>query len=275
LRGGGGNFGIVTNFEYQLHPVGPEVYGGAVFYSAEQAGDLLRFYREWTLPNELFATITLHIAHAAPFLPVDVHGQHVAAVIVCYFGSNDDGERALGELRAFGSPLADVVGPLPYTTLQSLIDPLWGPGGHNYFKSGYLSSLNDDVVQELLRGHAEMTSEESGIHVHHFGGAVAVVGPDESAFAGRDAPFVVNVVSRWTDPAESELNMEWARLTYERLSPFATGGVYVNFLSGDEGSSRVRAAYGSNYDRLVALKSRYDPQNIFRLNQNIEPTAKL
>ncbi len=272
LRGGGGNFGVVTTFEYELHPVGPLVYGGAMYYPGEEAGDLLRFYREWgeQLPDDLFATVNLATAPRMPFLPEEMQGRPVAMLIACFIGPPDQGEEAFRELRSFAAPGADEIGPIPYVELQSLIDHAWGPGARNYFKSGYFDIVSDDAIDQLLRAHVDMSSPKAEIHFHHFGGAAARVPPDETAFGERSS-YVLNLCNRWLDPDETDEHIDWARTAYERLSPFLTGGVYVNFLA-DEGVTQAQAAYGDKYRRLVEIKDRYDPANVFRLNQNITPS---
>jgi FAD/FMN-containing dehydrogenase len=275
IRGGGGNFGIVTSFEFRLHPVGPMVMAGPMFFPADQAGALLGFYREWVqrLPHELTTVLSLATAPAAPFLPKSIHGKRVAIVISCFAGEHEDAAAVLRPLRKFGSPVADLIRPMPYEALQTLVDSDWGPGAHNYFKSGYLERVDDAAIDTLLRWHARVESPHSEIHLHHFGGAVARVAEGESAFAHRSAPYLLNVLARWTDPARSEANIDWARNLYTSMMPFGTGGVYVNFL-GQEGDDRVMAAYGKDtYERLVQVKNTYDPSNLFRINQNIPPNT--
>jgi hypothetical protein len=271
LRGGGGNFGVVTTFEYELHPVGPLVYGGAMYYPGEQAGDLLRFYREWgaQLPDDLFATVNLATAPQMPFLPEEMQGSPVAMLIACFIGPPDQGEEAFRELRSFAVPGADEIRPIPYVELQSLIDHVWGPGARNYFKSGYFDTVSDDAIERLLGAHMDMNSPKAEIHFHHFGGAAARIAPEETAF-GERSPYVLNLCNRWLDPDQTDEHIDWARTAYERLAPFLTGGVYVNFLA-DEGANQAQAAYGDKYGQLVEVKRRYDATNVFRLNQNITP----
>ena len=275
LRGGGGNFGIVTSFEFRLHPVGPMVMAGPIFFPADQAGALLGFYREWVqkVPHELTTVLSLATAPAAPFLPKSIHGKRVAIVISCFAAELEDAAAVLRPLRKFGSPVADLIRPMPYEALQTLVDSEWGPGAHNYFKSGYLERVDNAAIETLLRWHARVESPHSEIHLHHFGGAVAQVAEGETAFAHRSAPYLLNVLARWTDPARSQTNIDWARNLYTSMMPFGTGAVYVNFL-GEEGDDRVRAAYGRDtYERLVQLKKTYDPSNLFRINQNIPPST--
>jgi FAD/FMN-containing dehydrogenase len=275
IHGGGGNFGIATSFEFRLHPVGPMVMAGPIFYPADQAGELLGFYREWVrgVPEELTTVLSLATAPAAPFLPKAIHGKRVAIVISCFAGELHDAARVLRPLREFGSPVADLIRPMPYEALQSLVDSDWGPGAYNYFKSGYLERVDDSAIETLIRWHSRVESPHSEIHLHHLGGAVARVAEGETAFAHRSAPYLLNVLARWTDPVQSQANIDWAGNLYRSVTPFGTGGAYVNFL-GEEGDDRVRAAYGiDTYERLVQVKNTYDPSNFFRINQNIPPDA--
>jgi FAD/FMN-containing dehydrogenase len=275
VRGGGGNFGIVTSFEYRLHPVGPTVTSGAVFYPADAAGDVLRAYREWTetAPDETTTLVNLLTAPPAPFIPEEWHGRPLVAVIGMHAGPADEAERALRPLRNIATPVADLFGPMPYVAMQSLIDPLWGPGASSYMKAGFLRGLDDAAIDTLIAQHATVTSPKTEIHVQHLGGAVARVPADATAFGDRSAPFVLNIIaSTFTDEGYDEA-VDWAQAAYGSLAPALTGGAYVNFLS-NEGNERVRAAYGpGTYERLVALKNEYDPANMFRLNQNITPST--
>ncbi|HYT81590.1 MAG TPA: BBE domain-containing protein [Actinomycetota bacterium] len=273
VRGGGGNFGIATSLEFRLHPVGPVVTGGALFFPAEKAGDLLRFYRDWVqdLPDELTTAVTLATATPAPFLPEELHEKRVAIVTGCYAGAPEDGLRAFRPLKELGSACADLVAPMPYTALQTFVDEMWRPGSHNYLKSGYLGGLKDDAIEMLLQAHQRVVSQDSQIELHHLGGAVGRLDENETAFGHRDAPYLLNVIARWTNPGESDQHVGWARELHASMTQFATGGVYVNFL-GEEGPDRVKAAYGEGkYQRLVELKNKYDPTNFFRVNQNIPP----
>jgi FAD/FMN-containing dehydrogenase len=274
LRGGGGNFGIATSFEYQLHRVGPTVTAGVVFYPGDRAGEILRFYRDWVdeAPDELTTLVNLLTAPPAPFLPEDWHGKKLVAIVGMHSGSAEDGERAVGPLKELGDPVADLMGPIPYVAMQSLIDPLWGPGAHSYMKAGWLGGLDDRAIDALVRYHQAATSPKSEIHVHHMGGAVARVPAAATAFGDRSAPFLLNVIASTFTADGYDGAVAWAQELHGAIGPSLTGGSYVNFLSA-EGDERVRAAYGANYDRLVELKDEYDPTNLFRLNQNIRPSA--
>ena len=274
LRGGGGNFGIVTSFEFRLHPVGPTLLAGPIFYPGEQATQILRGYRDYTanLPDDMTTLVNLTTAPPAPFLPADVHGKKVVGVVGVYAGSSEEGRQAAAPLRQLGTPIADLMGPMPYTTMQSLLDGLFTPGARNYFKSGYLTGLSDDAIDVLVRFHGPSISKSSEIHIQHLGGAVARIPDDATAFGARGAPYLMNVVARWTDPTTDDAQIGWARDLYAAAEPFSTGGTYVNFLSA--GDDRVAAAYGpDNYQRLARLKQTWDPTNVFRLNQNIRPAG--
>jgi FAD/FMN-containing dehydrogenase len=274
LRGGGGNFGVVTSLEYQLHEVGPMITGGAVFYPADKAADVLRVYRDWvgTAPDELTTLVNLLTCPPAPFLPEDWHGKPLVAVIGMHAGPADVAERALRPLREVATPVADLFGPMPYVAMQSLVDPLWGPGAHSYMKAGFMSGLDDDAIDTLVAQHASVTSPKTEVHIQHLGGAVARQAPDATPFGGRNAPFVLNIIASTFTPDGYDEAVDWAQDTYAALGSALTGSTYVNFLS-DEGEERLRAAYGpETYRRLVALKDKYDPTNVFHLNPNIQPS---
>jgi hypothetical protein len=273
LRGGGGNFGVVTSFEFRLFPVGPTILGGPVFYPGEQVGDVLRAWRE-DLPNtpdDLTTLVSLGSAPPIPPIPEAWHGKAVATVIGAYAGSIADGQAPAAPLRTLGEPIADLLGELPYMVLQTLVDPGWGPGARNYFTSSFLGGLPDAAIDVLAAAHRARPSPFNEIHVHQMGGAAARVGAELSAFGNREAPFLLNIIARWLDPAEDDAELAWARGLRDAMRPFSTGGTYVNFLG--VGDARVRDAYDAErYGRLVELKRRWDPTNAFHLNQNIAPT---
>jgi FAD/FMN-containing dehydrogenase len=275
LRGGGGNFGIVTAFEFDLHPVGPTVTAGAVFYPGERAEEVMRFYREFVkdAPDELTTLVNLLTAPPAPFLPEEWHGKKLVALIGCYAGDVEDGAKAMAPLSALGDPVADLIGPMPYVQMQGLIDALWPQGTKAYMKAGYLRELDDHAIETAARFHQDATSPASEIHIQHFGGAVARVDADATAYGERQAPFVLNAIAVSHEPGGLDTHVDWAQRFYAEIEPSLTGGAYINFLSA-EGEERVRAAYGAaKFDRLRALKDRYDPTNLFHLNQNIPPSA--
>jgi FAD/FMN-containing dehydrogenase len=262
LRGGGGNFGIVTTFEYQLHPVGL-VLGGMLGYPAEMAGEVLRRYRDFarTAPEAL----TLFAG-----LMTSPEGLKLLGILVCYNGPIDEGERALQPFRDACPPLMEQLGPMPYTVLQSLQDAIFPHGLNVYWRSHFLDDLGDATISTIVEHFSRVTSPLSVVLIEQLGGAVRRVGVDETAFAGREADFNVAIIGRWGDPTDADAHIAWTRQFHEALRPHARG-VYVNYL-GEEGADRVRAAYTpAQYARLVALKTRYDPTNLFHLNQNIAP----
>ena len=274
LRGGGGNFGVVTAFEYRLHPVGPLLLAGVILYPMEQAHEVLRFSRDFiaTAPDEVNLVNVFLTVPPAPTFPAHLHGQQVLAVGVNYAGAIEDGERVLAPLRAFGAPAADMVGPMPYVALQSMIDAAAPHGLHYWEKAGVLRTIDDAAIATLIEEAKKATSPMSQAIVAWFGGAASRVPGDATAFAHRDVPAMFWIVATFPggDPAP---HAAWARDFAAALKPFGGDGVYVNTL-GSEGSSRVREAYpAATYDRLVAAKNRYDPTNLFRLNQNIAPTV--
>jgi FAD/FMN-containing dehydrogenase len=273
LRGGGGNFGIVTQFELQLHDVGPMVFAGPIFYAADADRDLLRAFREWAAnaPDEITALVNLTTAPPLPVIPAEWHGKKVAAFIALSTGPLEEGNSLVDEFRAVAEPIADLLGPMPYQVIQTLIDPLWPKGINSYFKATNLSALDDELIDRLCDLHLAAPGPQCEIHVHQMGGAVARVGDDATAFAERSMPFVLNAVTGWYDADAGDAHREWARDVIAAAANASTGRAYVNFL-GD--SDAGRSSYGDEtYDRLVALKNEYDPSNVFRLNQNIEPQA--
>lgn len=274
LRGGGGNFGVVSSFEFRLHPVGPMVLSGLIVHPFARARKLLAGYREVAAkaPDELTQWVILRKAPPLPFLPADVHGKEILVFAVCYVGDERDGNRALEPLRALGEPIADVIGMQPLTGWQSAFDPLLTPGACNYWKSHNFVGLGDGLLDVLVSQAARLPTEECEIFIGHLGGAVGRVAPDAMAYPHRNANFVMNVHTRWREPADTQRSIDWARKLFAETAPFATGGVYVNFMPEDE-TDRVASAYGTNYARLMALKSEYDPGNLFRLNQNVRPSA--
>jgi len=275
IRGGGGNFGVVTSFEFRLHRVGPEVLSGLIIHPLDAARDVLRFYRDFlpTTPEEFVCWFVLRKAPPLPFLPVEWHGREILALAVCYSGSSlAEGERIAAPLRGFGKPIADVIAPQPFAAWQTILDPLLTPGFRNYWKSHDFREVSDGLIDVLIAHARKLPDPNTEIAFAQLGGAVGRVANDATAYGHRDGQFVMNVHGRWQDRAKDGACIGWARDLFQAAAPFATGNVYVNFLTQDEGD-RVRAAYGRNYDRLSQLKSKYDPGNLFRLNQNIRPLA--
>jgi FAD/FMN-containing dehydrogenase len=273
LRGGGGNFGVVTSFEYRLHPVGPIVLAGVILYPAARAREVLGFYREFiaSAPDELTTIAVLRIAPPAPFFPAPVHGQPVVVIGACYAGPAEEGERAVAPLRRFGPPLVDLIRPTPYVEHQALLDATAPHGLGYYWKSEYLRPLTDDLIDTLVERAWRVATPESYTILFHLGGAVGRADPEASAFEDRQATHAVVIDAVWSKPAHAAACTAWTRDFWEAVRPYSTGRLYVNFL-GDEGQDRVRAAYGAaKYERLRALKRTYDPTNFFRLNQNVAP----
>jgi FAD/FMN-containing dehydrogenase len=272
IRGGGGNFGIVTRFEFQLHQIGPEVLSGLVIHPLASAREVLRFYRDFlpTTPEEFACWFVLRLAPPLPFLPPEWHGKTILALAMCWSGDIAEGERVAAPLRGFGKPLADVVGRAPYADWQTALDPLLTPGFRNYWKSHDFRELSDGLIDVLLAYAGKIPDPNSEIAYAQLGGAISEVPQQATAYGHREAQFAMNVHGRWADEEMDEACIGWARDLFKSAAPFATGAVYVNFMTQDEGE-RVRAAYGSNYERLVQLKRKYDPTNLFRLNQNIRP----
>jgi len=273
LRGGGGNFGIVTSFEFRLHPVGPEVLAGVLAWPMERAGEVLRVFREFVAdaPDEVGIMANLRLAPPLPVFPPELHGKPVVALVVCYAGPAEEGERVLRPLRELKEPAVDSIAVKPYAAHQSMFDAAYPHGRHYYWKAWKLPPLSDAALDVIVQQAWSITSPLSAIPVFTLGGAVSRVGDDATAFTGRDAAHDVNFVASWLpgDP-EADRHRAWAREAWAAMQPHSQG-VYVNFLS-DEPGAQVRAAYGEQkYARLAALKSTYDPDNWFRLNANILP----
>ena len=272
VRGGGGNFGIVTEFEFGLHPVGPTVLAGPIFWPMEQAPDLLRFYRQWSAaaPDELMTYVVQRRAPAVDFVPSAVHGQLVVAIVCCYTGAVEDGEKIVRSLRAFGSPVLDLCEPKPYVAHQTMFDAAFPHGWRYYFRACDVAELSDELIDVMVEYGRRIVSPITSVGVWQMGGAVARVADSETAFNGRDAAFTFNINGNSRTAEGFEREREWARAYWSALEPYHTS-VYVNFLM-EEGQERIRQAYGAEkYERLKALKRAYDPTNLFRLNQNIPP----
>jgi len=272
LRGGSGNFGIVTSFEYRVFPVGPEILGGAIAWRGEDAREVLRFYRELTssAPRELTCVAALRLAPPAPWLPKEIHGKPIVAVFVCHSGRIEDGEKVVAPLRAFGKPVADIVTRRPYTQMQSLLDATQPKGRRYYWKSHYLPGIAPEAIDVVVEKAARIPSPHSAILLFHIQGALGELPAGHSPAGNRDAAFVLNVTGSWENALDDELNVRWTRDCFQAMSPFSTGGVYINFLTEEEGQSRIEAAYGrAILDKLAALKKKYDPDNLFRHTKSV------
>ncbi|MFJ3233891.1 FAD-binding oxidoreductase [Streptomyces sp. NPDC086787] len=274
LRGGGGNFGVVTSLEFELYPVGPQVLGGLIVFPLDQARQVLTGWREATgrMPDELTTVVNLTTAPPLPFLPPEVHGTRVVVVVGLYAGDPTAGEAAVAPLRALGTPIADVMGPMPYTAMQTMLDPLWSAGAHNYFTSAFVEP-SDAAIDAVLRLHLTTPTPASELHLHQLGGAFARVPAEATAFSQREAGVLCNVVARSADATDFGAHVDWARETRREIARHGRGATYVNF-TGDADEDRVRAAYPDTVrERLTRVKDAYDPANMFRLNQNIRPSA--
>lgn len=272
VRGGGGNFGIVTEFEFRLNPVGPYVMAGPVFWPMGDAPELLRFYRDWIAdcPDELMTIAVQRRAPALPIVPPDLVGKHVVAIAACYAGPVEEGERVLRPLKEFGSPVLDLCRPKPFVEHQKMFDPSFPHGWSYYVRSCDVAALNDDVIDIVVEHGRRITSPITSIGLWQMGGAVGRVEDGATAFNGRQAGFTFNINGNSKTADGFDAERQWARNYWSALAPHHTS-VYVNFLM-EEGEERVRQAYGAaKYDRLKALKRKYDPTNFFTLNQNIKP----
>jgi FAD/FMN-containing dehydrogenase len=269
LRGGGGNFGVVTSFEYRLHQVG-DIFGGPTFFPADS--DALRGYREFiaTAPEQLGAIFAFTVAPPLPFLPESWHGKPVAAVVACWSGPIEEGEEALKPLRDWAPVVGAYTGPMPYPAINSLFDGLVPPGLQQYWKANFAPGISDGAVKAHLEHGAHVPCVQSGAFIFPVDGACHRVAANATAYACRDARFSTVIAGAWPDPADSERNVRWVRDYASALRPYSDAAGYVNFMADDDGN-RVQTNYQQNYDRLVEIKRRYDPDNLFRMNQNIQP----
>lgn len=273
IRGGGGNFGVATTFEFQLHPVGPEVLAGLIVFPFNQAKTVLTRYRDFVanMADDVSVWTVLRKAPPLPFLPADVHGKEVVVFAAFSPAASDEAHRAIKTVRGFGTSCGEHVGPMPYVAWQKAFDPLLVPGARNYWKSHNFTALNDGAIDTVIQYVGKLPSPDCEIFLGLLGGQVNRVPPDATAYPHRDALYAMNVHTRWNDPAEDRKCIIWAREFFIATIPYASGSVYINFLTQDEGE-RIADAYGKNFDRLVQIKNQYDPHNLFRQNQNIKPT---
>ena len=271
LRGGGGNFGVVTSFEYRLHPLGPTITGGLIVHPFDAAAAVFRFFRDFSVDVSDDVMLNAALLHAP-----DGSGARLAGILVAHVGTAEEAEKELAPLLAFGSPLDVQVGPMPYTVLNSLLDDGFPKGALNYWKSSFLSGLPDEAIETMARDYASCPSPMSKVIIEHFHGAVARVSVEATAVPHREDGYNFLIASVWTDPATTDENIAWTRAAFESVQPYAAARRYVNYLAGDDsGEDPVRSAYGPNYDRLVELKAKYDPDNLFHLNFNIAPRVKV
>jgi FAD/FMN-containing dehydrogenase len=272
LRGGGGNFGVVTQFEFQLFPVGPEIVAGLIVFPFNQAKQILNKYRQFvnSAPEELNIWVVLRKAPPLPFLPENVHGKEVVVLPIFYSGAVAEAEKLIAPVRAFGNAHGEHIGAQPYIAWQKAFDPLLTPGARNYWKSHNFTELADGALNTIIDFAGKLPSPQCEIFIGLIAGAPNRIAPEAMAYGHRDAKFVLNVHGRWDDAKDDHKCIGWAREFFNASAPYASAGAYVNFMTAEEGG-RVAAAYGSNYGRLVEVKRRYDPENVFHLNQNIKP----
>jgi FAD/FMN-containing dehydrogenase len=272
LRGGGGNFGVVTSFEFQLHPVGPEVTAGLFVYPFAQGREILIRYRDFvnTMGEDLSLWAVLRKAPPLPFLPVDVHGREVLVLAFFSLLKPDALKDVIEKVRSFGTPLGEHIGAVPYTAWQQAFDPLLAPGARNFWKSHNFNQLTDNAIEVVYQYAGKLPSDQSEIFLGLIGGKASVPAPGDTAYPHRSALYAMNVHTRWEDPSGDERCIAWAREFFEAAKPHAAGSVYINFMTEDE-APRIAEAYGANYARLAQVKQKYDPQNLFHSNQNIRP----
>jgi FAD/FMN-containing dehydrogenase len=273
IRGGGGNFGVVTSFEFRLSPV-KDIYGGPIFFELDRAADVLRFFREFITdaPEQLGGFPAFQIAPPLPFIPADRHGEPFVAIVACWAGALDEGEKAVQPFRDVAPIVAEHVGPMPYPALNSAFDGLVPPGLQHYWKANFNSELTDEAIEAHLVHGPRLPAVNSTVHIYPINGASHRVAPDETAFAYRDAKFATVIAGMWPDPARNDANIQWVRDYYDATAPHSEAGGYVNFMADDD-QERIRANYKGNYDRLVDAKRKYDPDNLFHHNQNIKPSS--
>jgi FAD/FMN-containing dehydrogenase len=274
LRGGGGNFGVVTRFTFRLHEVGPIITGGLIVWSAERVDDVLATYRDLTesAPREVTAAVTVRLAPPAPFLPEEWHGKPIVGLLACHSGA--DVEADLAPLRALGDPIADLVTEKPYTDQQSMLDGMEPKGNHYYWKTEYLAGLSNHFLDTFRDSALKVSSPLSESIIIHLAGALNERAEDDGAVGNRDARYMTAFAGQWSADAPADEHVAWVREAWRSVRPFSTGGNYLNFQTADEDEERVRATYGANFDRLVEVKRAYDPDNLFRSNRNIRPRAR-
>ncbi len=271
LRGGGGNFGVVTNIEFELQPVGPEIYGGGIAWHGDAAPQVLAMLKSLSevAPPELSIVGVLRIAPPAPWIDKSAHGKPIVALFVCHSGKVDEAEKLLAPVKAFGKPVGDILQKRTYVSQQSLLDATQPKGRRYYWKSEYLPRLSNDLFERGIAHWEKIVSPHSAVIFFPLGGAIAKLPAHHSAVGNRDADFVLNITASWEKPEDDVANVEWAREAWRDMRRFSTGGTYINFLTQEEVGDRIQAAYGDNYARLVEIKSKWDPENLFRMNKNI------
>jgi len=275
IRGGGGNFGVITSFEFQLHPVGPGVFSGLIVFPFNQAKTVLKKYREFVenIPDDLSVWVVLRKAPPLPFLPAEVHGKEIVVFAIFYAGDPAKGEKLIAPIRNFAKILGEHVGSQPYVMWQRAFDPLLTPGFRNYWKSHNFSTLTDPALDTMIEYASKLPTPHCEIFIGLIGGQASRVTADETAYSQRDAKFVLNVHGRWETPNEDQKCTSWAKAFFKASTPYSTGGVYVNFMTAEE-TDRIQAAYKpAVWKRLVEVKNKWDPKNLFHMNQNIKPSV--
>jgi FAD/FMN-containing dehydrogenase len=277
LRGGGGNFGVVTGIDYALRPVGPEIVGGMVAWHASDAPKVLELYRTLaeSAPPELTLVTMMRLAPPAPWLPKEVHGRPIIGMLACYSGPSAEGEKIVAPIKAFGTPVGDVLVRRPYVQLQALLDATQPKGRRYYWKSEYLPRIEPDLCAKAIERAEAIRSPYSAVILFQIGGALNEGRDEDGAVGNRDARYVLNVAGSWDLPSDDDANIAWVRESWSDLRPFSTGGTYINFLTEDEGPERTAAALGGSLRRLGEVKAKWDPENFFRLNRNIEPAVRI
>ncbi|MFA6235662.1 MAG: FAD-binding oxidoreductase [Bacteroidota bacterium] len=273
LRGGGGNFGVVTGIEYTLYPVGPEIVGGVVAWPASEAAGVLELYRTLSenAPPELTLVALMRPAPPAPWLPKEMHGKPIVALLACYSGNPEDGERIVAPIKAFGAPIGDILVRRPYVQLQSLLDATQPKGRRYYWKSEYLAGIEPALCEKIIEHAGKFQSPHSALILFQLDGALNRFAEEHSPVGNRDARYVLNISGSWEHADDDTANIAWVRNAWNEMKEFSTGGTYINFLTADEGFERTEAALGIGLDRLAEVKARWDPRNIFRTNRNITP----
>ena len=273
LRGGGGNFGVVTGIDYRLYPVGPEIVGGIVAWPADAAPGVLELYRKLSqeAPPELTLVAFMRMAPPAPWIPGQMHGKPIVALLACHSGSPEEGEKAVAPIKAFGKPIGDILVRRPYAQLQSLLDATQPKGRRYYWKSEYLPGVDPDLCDKVMEYAAKIPSPHSAVILFQLEGALNRLEESISPTGNRDARYVLNIAGSWEQAAADRENIQWAREAWAAMKSFSTGGTYINFLTEDEGPERIEAALGSGRRRLAEIKTKWDPRNVFRTNRNIPP----
>jgi FAD/FMN-containing dehydrogenase len=273
LRGGGGNFGVVTGIDYQLYEVGPEVVGGLVAWPASEAPGVLDLYRNLAeeAPPELTLVTFMRPAPPAPWLPKDMHGKPIIAILACYSGDAEEGEKVVAPIKSFGKPIGDILARRPYAQLQRLLDGTQPKGRRYYWKSEYLAQIEPTLCERFIEHASTIPSPHSAVIFFQIGGALNHLNEEHSPAGNRDARYVLNIAGSWERAESDKTNIEWARKAWTDMKPFSTGGTYINFQTADEGSDRMEAALGKGLQRLAEIKTKWDPENVFRTNRNIKP----